>query len=679
MCDDGDAVDGDGCSSTCAVENGYECTGGDSIKGDTCKLKVATVICGDGKRGVNEACDDGNERSGDGCSSSCVVESGFKCVSDTFTSIDTCTKASVCGNGKREDAELCDDGNTFNGDGCSTTCVVESGFTCVANSGGNDVCSSFSQCGGIKCLNGAKCFVDSKTSKAHCDCVKGTYGQLCEQDAVILSAGSVEKRFIPPHSLALFSFTSTAAVKRFAFTMTKPSGSTAPAKLLLSYDSEPEFNTLGTYANTVAIEKNSPSQVVGISPDDMKAGIWYAVISNDGEVDGQFSIKVDVYDDDIIRQQKCVSGLVNVNPTCDEGYKITEILDADLWTETSSFFSSVSPSVCNDGVDMTSEKCHTSCISAGSTNCVGKTACVIADVTKDFCVKPTGSCTKAAGFIMEFTCVPVANEACSPTTCNGNGNCFTVSGFARCECQTGWLGSYCETKKPDLSQDTGDNKTGGGTAIPGIDNSVIIYAGAGAGVLLVIIVVFIVMRRRGGGNSSGGRTAQEFALPTINIYNPSVNIKSSPGLSSSGWNSGGAMMPVDDALLQNSRNLYETHDYSASAPKINKKPSPYQPAASAPVVTVEPIVVKKTPPPFTPAAEPIPVAAKKQPPVFNPAPVAVAPPPKKSPPKTPPARLPPGWQELVDPASGSKYYFNEYTGESSWEIPKPSSPGGKYL
>ena len=34
----------------------------------------------------------------------------------------------VCGNGKKEGAETCDDTNTNDGDGCSSTCTIESAF-----------------------------------------------------------------------------------------------------------------------------------------------------------------------------------------------------------------------------------------------------------------------------------------------------------------------------------------------------------------------------------------------------------------------------------------------------------------------------------------------------------------------------------------------------------------------
>jgi cysteine-rich repeat protein len=56
------------------------CTGGDLYKPDTCY-----EICGDGKildRNDRE-CDDGNVFDGDGCSSNCIVEPGFECYGGT--------------------------------------------------------------------------------------------------------------------------------------------------------------------------------------------------------------------------------------------------------------------------------------------------------------------------------------------------------------------------------------------------------------------------------------------------------------------------------------------------------------------------------------------------------------------------------------------------------------------
>ncbi len=40
---------------------------------------MCDAVCGDGQRYSNEACDDGNMRSGDGCSETCTIEEGFVC------------------------------------------------------------------------------------------------------------------------------------------------------------------------------------------------------------------------------------------------------------------------------------------------------------------------------------------------------------------------------------------------------------------------------------------------------------------------------------------------------------------------------------------------------------------------------------------------------------------------
>lgn len=75
------------------VERGEQCEDSDSLAEDApfdgcykCKAEpdcsggVCTPVCGDGQRFANEGCDDGNTRSGDGCSSSCEVEEGYDCV-----------------------------------------------------------------------------------------------------------------------------------------------------------------------------------------------------------------------------------------------------------------------------------------------------------------------------------------------------------------------------------------------------------------------------------------------------------------------------------------------------------------------------------------------------------------------------------------------------------------------
>jgi len=88
MCDDGNAVDEDGCPS--------------GAKGK-CE---AAARCGDGIVWKDEeSCDDGNKDGGDGCEADCTVT------------------LAECGNGAVEPGEACDDGNTVEEDGCPSGAV----------------------------------------------------------------------------------------------------------------------------------------------------------------------------------------------------------------------------------------------------------------------------------------------------------------------------------------------------------------------------------------------------------------------------------------------------------------------------------------------------------------------------------------------------------------------------
>ncbi|MEZ4390459.1 MAG: DUF4215 domain-containing protein [Polyangiales bacterium] len=86
---------------------------------------VAQTVCGNGAVQGGEQCDDGNLLAGDGCSPTCLIEPGFQCTGARSSC------ASVCGDGVRSFNEPCDDGNTRAADGCSPTCTVEVGWRCV--------------------------------------------------------------------------------------------------------------------------------------------------------------------------------------------------------------------------------------------------------------------------------------------------------------------------------------------------------------------------------------------------------------------------------------------------------------------------------------------------------------------------------------------------------------------
>jgi fibro-slime domain-containing protein len=129
----------------------------DACAGGACGDATTTLaVCGDGMIGPGELCDDGNMTSGDGCSSTCQIETGFTCM----TPGQPCVLIMLCGNGVIDGQEACDDGNTVAGDGCSPACQVETGWQCpIAGSSCTTICGDGIVVGREQCdlgaLNGA--------------------------------------------------------------------------------------------------------------------------------------------------------------------------------------------------------------------------------------------------------------------------------------------------------------------------------------------------------------------------------------------------------------------------------------------------------------------------------------------------------------------------------------------
>ncbi|MBN2803434.1 MAG: DUF4215 domain-containing protein [Deltaproteobacteria bacterium] len=146
-CDDGNNKNGDGCQGDCLeVEEGWSCT----PPGKPCHQ---VAICGDGFVVTPELCDDGNFVDGDGCSTHCQVEVGYKCDGVPSECVET-----VCGDSKMEGAESCDDGNSTPFDGCSATCQKEpdcSEGACISECGDGLVLNE--ECDDGNKINGDGC------------------------------------------------------------------------------------------------------------------------------------------------------------------------------------------------------------------------------------------------------------------------------------------------------------------------------------------------------------------------------------------------------------------------------------------------------------------------------------------------------------------------------------------
>ncbi len=86
-----------------------------------------TEGCGNGRVDVGEECD-GGELQDATCASLGYSGGTLTCGAECTYDFSDCT--TLCGNGFVEGGESCDDGNTDADDGCSSTCVVEDGWTC---------------------------------------------------------------------------------------------------------------------------------------------------------------------------------------------------------------------------------------------------------------------------------------------------------------------------------------------------------------------------------------------------------------------------------------------------------------------------------------------------------------------------------------------------------------------
>ena len=140
FCDDGNKLDGEGCSADCTGwASGWKCSGGSSTAGN---VSVCTTVCGDGILiSPYEQCDNDNSTALDGCSQTCTVVTGWDCSSTAPGA--HC--APICGDDRRVADEVCDDGNNSDGVGCAADCMSALvGYVCTGgkfNPPANDVCT----------------------------------------------------------------------------------------------------------------------------------------------------------------------------------------------------------------------------------------------------------------------------------------------------------------------------------------------------------------------------------------------------------------------------------------------------------------------------------------------------------------------------------------------------------
>ncbi len=202
-CDDGNNMNGDGCTAACQIEDGNPCATNDECSSGVCDMNEAPPLCepagscGNGVLDAPESCDDGNLTTGDGCSNLCLLEDGEPCannaqcestICDTVGS-NTCELANRCGNGALEASEACDDGNAEAGDGCNAECLFELG---------NGPCTDHAQCessicdtaGSNTCEPANSCGNGTREGAEACDDGNTSAGDSCDPQCLLeLGAG----------------------------------------------------------------------------------------------------------------------------------------------------------------------------------------------------------------------------------------------------------------------------------------------------------------------------------------------------------------------------------------------------------------------------------------------------------------------------------------------------------
>ncbi len=160
QCDDDNLSNNDACSNRCEIRcaNDAQCSSGvcDESNG------VCIDLCGNGVVDAGESCDDRNNSDTDTCTNACRIRCliGTLCPDGRSCPVHGVCPAGLCGDGRIDAEEQCDDGNTIAGDACSPTCMLrcDAAHACpdglLCEGGACNRCTSSLQCPNGFCVDG---------------------------------------------------------------------------------------------------------------------------------------------------------------------------------------------------------------------------------------------------------------------------------------------------------------------------------------------------------------------------------------------------------------------------------------------------------------------------------------------------------------------------------------------
>jgi len=196
-----------------------------------CAANLASS-CGNGEIDVGEACDDGNLINGDGCSTTCTIESTFECSGEPSD----CNK--ICGNGVINSGEGCD-----NGASNTNTCTAPYGSSCsyCSSSTCQTVTLAGSSCGDGTCNTA---YETCSSCSADCGCGTGytCYSGVCELNCQLGSASWNTTSIIEGSPIKLTLSGTSCAGRKIIFEIYEKDGFLNADDALTSYGySNPPF------------------------------------------------------------------------------------------------------------------------------------------------------------------------------------------------------------------------------------------------------------------------------------------------------------------------------------------------------------------------------------------------------------------------------------------------------
>jgi MYXO-CTERM domain-containing protein len=345
----------------------------------------------------------------------------------------------LCGDGRLEGAETCDDDGTTPGDGCSGTCTVEPGYTCT---GAPSVCTDLNECtlGTDSCDDNATC--TNTPGSFTCACNSGYSGDgmtcapVCGDGIVLASEGCDDDDTDPGDGCS-----ATCAIESGWTCTGEPSVCTDTDECAAGSDTcDDNATCTNAPAGSFTCACNS-----GYSGD----GMTCASVCGDGIV-----VTGEACDDDDTDAGDGCSATCTIEP----GYSCTGM--PSVCTATMACGDGVidSGEQCDDGDDNAGDGCNGSCEIEANYTCSGEPSTCIADRDGDGITNSSDNCPMVA----------------NPGQDDGDGD---------------GVGDACEITNPDM----GD---GGGCCSSSSDNTGGIVLALGIGMLLRRRRRFAVPSRR---------------------------------------------------------------------------------------------------------------------------------------------------------------------------------------